>query len=390
MTASSRQPMLEGIRVIDLTTVVFGPYCTQMLVDLGAEVIKIEPLEGDVFRYTGKPAATRGMSPGHLALNRGKQSVTLDLKDTADADTLRALLKDADVFIHNVRGKAIERLGFGYDAVKALRPGIIYVHCVGFGSDGPYGELQAYDDVIQAATGAVTLAPRVDGDPRPRYIPSLIADKIAGLHGAYATLAAIIHRLRTGEGQFVEAPMFESFASFLLKEHLAGQTFDPPMGPVCYSRQIDPDRQPFPTADGHISLVPYTDESWPKVFDVLGDASLLADERLATPQLRARHSSLLYQGVAKLTPARTTAAWVAAFHAASIPAMAVRDIGDIRSDPHLAAVDFFRRREHPTEGGHVDMKPPVRFGAWEPPPPAPAPTLGQHTDAVRAALRDKA
>jgi crotonobetainyl-CoA:carnitine CoA-transferase CaiB-like acyl-CoA transferase len=382
MPLNTPAPMLTGVRIIDLTSVVFGPYATQMLVDLGAEVIKIEPPQGDPFRYSGRPAHTRGMSPGHMALNRGKQSVALDLKTPEDHAAMQALLKDADVFIHNVRGQAIERLGFGFEAVKALRPDIIYVHCVGFGSDGPYADLQAYDDVIQAASGATTLAPRVDGDPRPRYIPSLIADKIAGLHGAYATLAAIVHKLRTGEGQFVEVPMFESFTSFLLKEHLAGETFDPPAGPICYPRQIDPDRQPFPTADGYISIVPYTDDSWAIVFAVLDDPAFLADERVSTPMARLQNQSLLYQGVSARTRARTSADLLAAFHAASIPATIVRDIADIRGDPHLVATDFFRRAEHPTEGAYFDMKPPVRFSAFATPAPAPAPAIGEHTAGV--------
>ncbi|HTO42354.1 MAG TPA: CoA transferase, partial [Rhizomicrobium sp.] len=203
--------MLEDVRIIDLTTVVFGPYATQTLADLGADVIKIEPPGGDTMRFTGKSAKTRQMGPCHLSLNRGKRSVLLDLKLEDAKDDLRALLKTADVFIHNVRGPAIEKLGFGYDAVRALKPDIIYVHCVGFGSGGPYSDLQAYDDVIQATSGAATLLSRVDGNPRPRYIPSLIADKVAGLHGAYATLAALFHKQRTGEGQFVEVPMFEAF-----------------------------------------------------------------------------------------------------------------------------------------------------------------------------------
>jgi crotonobetainyl-CoA:carnitine CoA-transferase CaiB-like acyl-CoA transferase len=378
--------MLENVRIIDLTNVVFGPYCTQILADLGAEVIKIEPPNGDQFRYSGRAARTPGMSPGHMTINRGKQSVVLDLKQADDLAAIRTLLTSADIFIHNIRLQAIERLGLGPEAVKTLNPNIIYVHCVGFGSDGPYRDLQAYDDVIQAASGAATLASRVDGDPRPRYLPSLIADKVAGLHGAYGVLAAIIHKLRTGEGQFVEVPMFESFTHFMLKEHLAGETFDPPVGPICYARQIEPDRQPFPTLDGHICIVPYTDESWSKVFDILGAPELLSDPRFASRTLRARHVAALYQAMAALTPRLTTAAWLAMFHRASIPAIPVRDIADIRADPHLEATGFFQRREHPTEGGYFDMKAPVKFSADRPRIPAHAPTIGQHTDRIRATV----
>jgi crotonobetainyl-CoA:carnitine CoA-transferase CaiB-like acyl-CoA transferase len=383
MSLANTAPMLEGVRVVDLTSVVFGPYTTQILADLGAEVIKIEPPRGDQFRYSGKAARTSGMSPGHMSINRGKQSVVLDLKQAEDLGVIRELLAGADVFIHNVRRQAIERLGLGPDALGPINPNLVYVHCVGFGSDGPYGDLQAYDDVIQAASGTATLASRVDGDPRPRYIPSLIADKVAGLHGAYAVMAAIIHKLRTGEGQFVEVPMFETFTHFMLKEHLAGQTFDPPVGGVGYARQIDPDRQPFPTADGFICIVPYTDESWPKVFEILGAPEVLEDPRFGTRSLRSVNVGALYQAMAALTPRQTTAAWLSALHAASIPAIPVRDLAEVRDDPHLKAVNFFRRREHPTEGGYFEMKSPVKFGAYPDPVPGHAPTIGQHTDLVR-------
>ena len=239
--------MLEGIQVLDLTSVVFGPYCTQLLADLGAEVTKVEtPGIGDPFRWSGPAPTSPNMAPGFMALNRGKRSVALDLKSAADQQVMRGLLEQADVFVVNVRGKALERLGLDYEAVRQIRPDIIYVHCVGFGQDGPYADLQAYDDVIQAATGTATLLPRVDGDPRPRYLPSLIADKVAGLHAAYGALAAIVHRQRTGEGQLVEVPMFEAFSSFMLLEHLGGQTFDPPVGPAGYPRQIDRCASPSP------------------------------------------------------------------------------------------------------------------------------------------------
>jgi crotonobetainyl-CoA:carnitine CoA-transferase CaiB-like acyl-CoA transferase len=178
--------MLEGIRIVDMTSVIFGPYATQMLADMGAEVIKVEPPSGDISRYIGRFKNVRGNGSTHLTVNRGKRSIILDLKQDDDSATMRKLLTTADVFIHNVRGKAIEKLGFGYDAVKAIKPDIIYVHCTGFAQDGPYRDLQAYDDVIQAATGTATLLPRADGNPRPRYFPSLIADKVAGHYGARA------------------------------------------------------------------------------------------------------------------------------------------------------------------------------------------------------------
>lgn len=379
ISGGSGKSMLEGIKIVDLTSVVFGPYCTHILADLGAEVIKIEsPQGGDTFRWSGKAAATHGMSPGFMAINRGKQSVALDLKTPEDLARMNALLKDADVFVLNVRGQAVKRLGLDYDAVKGINPEIIYAHCVGFGQEGPYADLQAYDDVIQAASGAATLLSRVDGNPRARYLPSLIADKVAGLHATYAILAAIIHKLNTGEGQKVEIPMFEAFTNFMLVEHLAGLTFDPPNAPAGYFRQIDPDRQPFPTVDGYISIVAYTDEAWATVFEVLGNPKFLDDERFATRKLRVVNLPLLYREMAKLTPAFTTAELVAKCHAAQIPAQPVRDLGDIMMDPHLAATDFFSRQEHPTEGSYFAMRHPVRFGVPLDPVDRSAPLLGEH------------
>lgn len=379
-------PMLEGIRIVDQSGVVFGPYATQILADLGAEVIKIEPLTGDTFRRAGRPPVTPGMGACHMTLNRGKRSVALDLKLDEDRDILSHLIASADVYITNVRLKAIEKLGFGYDQVRSLREDIIYVHCVGFGSDGPYGGLQAYDDVIQAATGAASLASLVDGDPRPRYIPSLIADKIAGLHAAYATLAAVIHRLRTGEGQFVEVPMFESFAHFMLLEHLYEATFEPPTGGTGYPRQLDPFRQPFPTADGHISIVPYTDAMVVPLFTLLGKPDILEDERFATPALRFQNLSEIHREIGHLTLAKTTAEWMPLLTAARVPAMPVRALADMVTDPHLLATGFFKFREHPTEGQYREMQPPVRFGAAPAFEPRPAPLIDQDGSGIRAEL----
>jgi crotonobetainyl-CoA:carnitine CoA-transferase CaiB-like acyl-CoA transferase len=386
---SAPEGMLFGLKVIDLTSVVFGPYATQILCDLGAEVIKIEPQIGDKFRYAGKPAKTFGMGPVHMGLNRGKQSVVLDLKNPSDAQTLRDLIPTADVFIHNIRAKAIEKLGFGYEAVKAIRPNIVYVHCMGFGSDGPYADRQAYDDVIQAATGTVSLASRVDKDPRPRYLPSVIADKVAGLHGAYASLAAIIHQLRTGQGQHVEVPMFECFTDFILKEHLFEAAFIPPTGSIGYPRQLDPNRQPFPTKDGYISIVPYTDEAVCDLFGLLDGAHILQGTLFNTPQLRARNMSLIYAEIARLTPAKTSAEWEEIFVASQIPAMPVRNLDDILSDPHLVATDFFRHQTHPTEGDYIQMRAPVRFSAAPERNHRPAPLIGQDTDAIKASLKSE-
>lgn len=356
-------PILDGIKVVDLTSVVFGPYCTQTLADLGADVVKVEtPGVGDPFRWSAKAPASPNMAPGFMALNRGKRSIALDLKLEADLEVLHCLLAKADLFVVNVRGKVLERLGLDHAVLSARYPRLIYLHCVGFGQDGPYADLQAYDDVIQAATGTATLLPRVDGDLRPRYLPSLIADKVAGLHAAYAALAALFHRERSGEAQRVEVPMFEAFASFMMLEHLGGQSFDPPTGPVGYARQLDPVRQPFPTADGYISIVMYNFDAWDRVFALLGDPEFIADARFADPAGRARHQTELYVRLAELTPRFTTVDLLERCHAVQLPAQPVRDLSEVLHDPHLIATGFFKRRIHPTEGAYFEQAQPVRFG----------------------------
>ena len=379
--------MLAGTKVVDLTSVVFGPYCTQILADLGAEVIKVEaPGVGDAFRWSARAPASPNMAPGFMALNRGKRSIALDLKVPDDLAVLQALLAEADLFVVNVRGKALERLGLDYATLSAAHPRLIYVHCVGFGQDGPYADLQAYDDVIQAVTGTTTLLPRVDGDPRPRYLPSLIADKVAGLHAVYAALAALFHRERCGRGQLVEVPMFEAFTSFMMLEHLGGQTFDPPVGPVGYARQLDPVRQPFPTADGYVSIVMYNFAAWDRIFAVLGDPEFIAQVRFNEPAGRARHQTELYEHLAALTPRLTTAELLRRCHEQQLPAQAVRDLGEVIDDPHLAATGFFKRRVHPSEGPYFEQAAPVRFGDYAPAEVSMPPQLGADGAAIRADL----
>jgi len=252
-----KQPaLLEGLRITDLTTVFFGPYCTQTLADLGAEVVKLEPADGDTARLVGNPPKTPGMGPVFLRLNRGKRNIDWDLKTDSGRQAMKALLAQSDVFIHNIRADAVGRLGLDYDSVKAIRPDIVYVHCTGFDQSGPYAGLQAYDDIIQASTGMASLLPMADGNARPRFLPTAIADKVSGLHAVYGVLAAIIHKLRTGQGQHVEVPMFESLASFNTLEHLCDNspatTCDssiPPASP-CRPRMAGSPSHPMSMNDG--------------------------------------------------------------------------------------------------------------------------------------------
>ncbi len=384
MTASPR--MLEGLRVVDLTTVIFGPYCTQILADLGAEVIKLEPADGDHARIIGTPVATPGMGPVHLRLNRGKRSVDWDLKTPEGQAAVQALIATADIFIHNVRNEAIVRAGLDYDKVKAIRPDILYVHCTGFDQRGPYANLQAYDDIIQAASGVASLPPRVDGNPQPRYVPMTMADKVSGLHAAYAVLAAVIHRLRTGEGQKVEVPMFESLVSFNLIEHLCDATFVPPTGPVLYPRQIDPNRQPMRTSDGYIAIAPYMDDRWLRFFDAAGHPEALDRPEFADKALRRQNTSLMYEAAARILPERSTAEWLEILQKANVPAMRVNEVEDLLHDPQLAASGLLNKRHHPTEGDYLELRPPVRFSAYESPELAHAATSGQHSEEIAREL----
>ena len=382
----TRKLPLAGVRIADMSTVVFGPYCTQILADLGADVIKVEPEEGDSIRNVGTPPKTPLMGPVYLRLNRGKRSACWDMKSEKGKRAVRRLLETSDVFIHNIRPEAIDRLGLGYEAVKKVRPDIIYVHCTGFGLGGPYAGLQAYDDVIQAASGAVSLLPRVDGNPRPRYLPMLFADKVSGLHAVYATMAALIARNRDGEGQHVEVPMFESITSFNMVEHLCDATFVPPTGRWGYARQLDPVRQPMKTKDGYISIAPYVDDRWVRFFQAAGHPEVLQEERFIDKPTRRKNMTQMYEVAETILPEKTTAEWLIILKEVHVPAMRASEIGDVLDDPHLNAGGFFHRREHPTEGGYIEVRQPVRFAGIDYPDARHAPAIGQHTDEINREL----
>src|SRR5580698_11463202 len=258
---------LKGVRILDMTSVVFGAYATQMLGDLGADVVKVEfpggrrGGGGDIMRWAGhgQPGGPEDLGPIFMTINRNKRSVLLDLREESAMTALRKLIKSSDVFAMSVRYDGLKRLGLDYEAVKAIKPDIVYVHGAGYGSEGPYAGEPAYDDLIQSASGLADLLPRVDGDSTPRLLPSLIADKVSGHFMVQAVLAALFHHQRTGEGQFVEVPMLECITSFGLAEHFYGHVYDPPTGPWGYTRVANPQRKPFRTRDGYIGLLPYTD-----------------------------------------------------------------------------------------------------------------------------------
>lgn len=373
---------LDGIRVLDLTSVVLGPMATQILGDLGADVIKIEGPEGDLMRSNGV-SRHAGLSSIYLALNRNKRSVVLDLKTEDGKAGLRALIADADVLVHNMRVSAIERLGFGYAAAAALNPRLVYCVATGFGQDGPDRDKPAFDDIIQAACGLVGLL-TPEGE-RPEYVPSLIADKTVGMALANAVLAALLHRERHGEGQQVEVPMLETMASFVMAEHLGGLTFEPPTGGAGYARLLQGGRRPARTRDGWICALPYTDRHWRAFFESAGRGHLLDQFDISDRAQRNANIRMLYAQMAEITAERTTAEWLALFAALDIPATPILALDDVPRHPHLQAVGLFQETTHPTAGPLREMRPAARFSATPLSLRRHAPTLGEHTEEVLSA-----
>lgn len=372
---------LEGVRVLDLTTVLMGPYATQILADHGADVIKIEPPEGDGTRNIG-PMRSPGMGAIFLNANRGKRSVVLDLKRAEARAALLDLARTADVFIYNVRPAAMARLGLSYEAVREVNPRIVYVGVFGFGRGGPYAERPAYDDLIQGAAGLPALTLRA-GSPEPRYVPTTIADRTVGLTAVGAILAALFHRERTGEGQAIDVPMFETMTQFVMGDHLGGQTFIPAEGPSGYARLLAHERRPYATRDGYICALIYSDRQWKSFCSLIGRPDMFAsDPRLASLTARTLHIDELYAFVAEQLRTRTTAEWMAALEKADIPCMPMHTPESIVEDPHLKAVGFFRPVEHPTEGRLLSMAVPSSWSRTQPQPGRPTPRLGEHTAEV--------
>jgi crotonobetainyl-CoA:carnitine CoA-transferase CaiB-like acyl-CoA transferase len=351
---------LNGVTVLDLTEFIFGPYATQTLGDLGADVIKVENPGGDRQRHSGKYAEHNDMGSVYMALNRNKRSVTIDLKSEEGRAKLAALVPTAQVFIHNVRADAMERLGFAYEDVVKLNPSIIYIHCVGYGSDGPYAGRQAFDDLVQAASGAADLLPRVDGNRDMRLMPGYMADKVSSMHALYAVLAALFHRERTGEGQFVEVPMFESFTHFLFIEHLYGETYLPARGKIGHTPALANDRRPLKSKDGHIAIQPVSREASAKFLELGGIPNAYESERFVNTPKGGR-VAVYYTMLREAALAHTTEEWMALGQEHRIPIMRANTLDEVLEDPHLNAVNFFQTREHPSEGPYRAMKPPVKF-----------------------------
>jgi crotonobetainyl-CoA:carnitine CoA-transferase CaiB-like acyl-CoA transferase len=371
---------LSGVRILDLTSVMMGPYATQLLGDMGAEVLKVESPDGDIVRQIG-PGRSPGMGGMFLQLNRSKRSIVLDLKKPSGKAALMRIAASCDVLMYNLRPQVMQRLGLGYEEVAKARPDIIYAGLFGYGQDGPYGALPAYDDLIQGASAIPSLIAQA-GDGTPRYVPLTMADRVVGLHAVNAVLAALFHRQKTGEGQRSDIPMCETMASFVLGDHLGGLTYDPPLDKGGYPRLLSKHRAPYRTSDGHICALIYNDKHWRNFFAAIGQPEKASDPRYANHGSRIRHIDAIYEEAAAVFATRSTAEWKALLDAADIPVMPLHTLESLLEDPHLAACGFFRPVEHPSEGAIRTMRVPSRWTATQPDPQIPAPRLGEQTRAI--------
>ena len=367
---------LSGLRVIDITTVLLGPYASQLLGDMGADVIKVEaPPKGDSTRYIGKSRGL-GMSGPFLNTNRNKRSIALDLKQESAKQALRDLIATADVLMHNMRPAAIARLGFAYEDVRKIKPEIIYCGAYGFSQRGPKKDLPAYDDLIQAASGLSHLFQAPTGEPR--FAPTVVADKVTGLMVSQAIAMALLHRERSGEGQFVEVPMYETLVSFLMVEHLYDRTFEPPQGGFGYARLQTPFRRPNKSKDGYIAILPYTDKQYAAFFKIAGLEHLAGDPRFADHTTRTDYVHEIYQIIAEAAATKTNAEWVALCQEAQIPVSPVQSLEEVFADPHMAEVGMFPRFDHPSEGKVVLTGVPVHFSKSPGAIRRQAPNLGEN------------
>jgi crotonobetainyl-CoA:carnitine CoA-transferase CaiB-like acyl-CoA transferase len=370
---------LSGVKILDLTTVVMGPVATQILAELGADVIKVETHDGDNMRHVG-PMTSPAMGHLYLNLNRGKRGIVLDLKQPAGRDAMLRMMRSADVLIYNVRPQAMARLGLAYEQVRAVNPRIIYVGAYGYSQRGPYAAKAAYDDLIQGATGLPALVARNAGDEAPRYAPVNLADRVTGLHAVYAVTTALYFRERSGEGQSVEVPMFESMAHFVLGDHLAGLSWEPPIGGSGYARLEH--RRPYRTKDGWLCVLVYNDKQWKSFLQAVDRADLLQDPRFFPHASRATHIDEIYEILEEIMRTRSTADWMALLERIDIPVAPVNSVEDLVHDPHLAGSGFFSFEEHPSAGRLRVPRTPTEWSACDRQRLRPAPRLGQHSGEV--------
>ena len=370
---------LTGIRILDLTSVVLGPLATQILGDYGAEIIKVESLEGDLMRSNGVNLSS-GMSSIYLTINRNKQSLALDLKSEAGKSILRKLIPRVDAVVHNMRVSAIDKLGFGYDQVVKLNPQIVYCAATGFDQDGPDRDRPAFDDIIQAACGLASVNSL--GKSRPDYISTLIADKTTGMALVNAVLAALLAKERSGQGQYVEVPMLETMVAFTLVEHMGGLTRNPATQNAGYNRVLSGGRQPSPTRDGYIAMLPYTNHHWESFFRDAGQEALGKELGASSRITRNANIQGLYAALHNITMTKTTSEWLEICDRLDIPATPIYTMEELPSHPQLQAVQLFTDEEHPDLGAIRYIRPPVKFTKTPAKVRHQAHRLGQDTESI--------
>ena len=369
---------LDGVRVVEMTSVVLGPYACQMLGDLGADIIKIEPLDGDTNRNLGPYRNSKDMSALYLSCNRNKRSVSINLKSESGKKAAMKIIKTADVVVHNFRPQAMRRLGIDYEDVKAINPEIIYCGTYGYSKKGPYGSKGALDDSIQAASGIAVLQSMTEGDPR--YLPTIICDKTTGLMVVQAVLAALFHKQRTGEGQQIEVPMFETMVSFTMVEHLWGQAFRPPIGKAGYTRLMAKHRRPYKTQGGqYLAVLPYWDNHWEAFCEISGRKELIKDDRFIDMASRLKNIDESYRLTSEIISSRTRDQWLDLLGDTKIPMMVVNSLDDLIEDPQLVASEFWQEFDHPTEGQIRLASSPINFDKTPTSIRHLAPRLGEHT-----------
>src|SRR6185437_7294177 len=367
---------LRGLRILDLTTVLFGPFGAQTLGDWGAEIIKVESLTGDTWRNSGQ-FRNRGMSGQFMAANRNKRSIALDLKHPDGKAVLRRLIPTVDALVSNIRPAGLARLGFGYETCAALNPKLVYAVATGFGQDGPWRARPAFDEIIQAASG---FASAMGTDEEPAFVPSLIGDKICGVALTSAVTAALLHRERTGEGQLVEVPMLETLAAFNSIEMFGGLAFVPPIGPSGYKRMKE--RRPVRTKDGWLTMLPYSGENWCVFFEAVGHGECIEQFAVRDAVSRAKNIDKIYDKIAEIAITRTTAEWEELLLRIDVPHAAFAKITEIAEQPHLKAVGAIVTLEHPSEGKIRQARPPARFSESPAEIRRMPPRLGEHSQAI--------
>lgn len=368
-------PLLTGIKVVDLTSVIMGPFATAQLGVLGADVIKVEPLEGEPVRHIA-PMKSPAMGAGYLNANRNKRSLSIDLKSAEGRAALLRLIETADVFVTNMRRQALARLGLDKETLSASYPRLIHCTAVGFGRGGRYENDAAYDDVVQSLSGIASVNAGEDG--APRFVPQILVDKLSAMFIVEGVLAALVHRERTGKAVPFEVPMMETASYFLLTEHLQGQTYQPPIGPPGYARLMNPYRRPYRTKDGFVAVLPYNDKQWRNMLPLIEREDVLTEDWFQSVTERSKRVRELYRMVDEAMPSRTTAEWLGLFRDADIPCGAVNSLETLFDDPHLAETGFYQDHAHPTEGDLRITRHPLAFDV-ESVPEGHAPSLGEQS-----------